>query len=336
MKTPFNWHRRGGRHRLRPASLVLATSFVVGALGAVAFVPVSGLAGASGAVPYSDPASTGYIGLCNQQGQQITSGNINTAPFAWRAVSSVAAPAAYSGSSRTAILLAYQPIEGLAPSDWSGDELTASARYSNPSAPMAAATAVDESLAQYMLEYKPLWDGLLQLRIYLGAAGEQLHSVSYPTLDIRVSGDTWTALDGGQVNCKSGTAESLETALLPASQLKPQGSSSTTTSAPAGNQATGTGPSTQKAGGPSATTSTASHPSAAGLTGSGDTASSSSSNTWLGAVIGGAVVAALIGLFALLVPRLRRRRARSAGSSTPPTESDSKTLTTSSSKGSTL
>ncbi len=85
-------------------------------------------AGADPSVPYTDPDAAGYIGLCNQAGQQITGGNVDTAPFAWRAVSSQPAPAPYSGPTRTAILLAYQPLMGLASSDWSGDELTASAR----------------------------------------------------------------------------------------------------------------------------------------------------------------------------------------------------------------
>ena len=165
----------------------------------LAFLITGVPAAASSSVPYTDPNAVGYIGLCNEQGQQITSGNIDTAPFAWRAVSTAAATGAYAGPSRTAILFAYQPIDGLAPSYWSVDSLTASARYSNPAAPMAAATTRDESLAQYMLEFKPKWDGYLQLRMYLGADNEQPYSVSYPTLDIQVTGDSWRAVDGGPV-----------------------------------------------------------------------------------------------------------------------------------------
>ena len=157
---------------------------------------------AASAVPYSDPDAVGSIGLCNQAGQQITSGNINTAPFAWRAVSSQPAPAPYNGASRTAQLLAYQPLMGLAASDWSGGQLTASSRHSNPGAPMAAATSADPSLAQYMIGYKPDWDGFLELRIYLGAANEQAYTVHYPALNIEVTGQTWQAVGGGPVRLR--------------------------------------------------------------------------------------------------------------------------------------
>ena len=186
---------------------------------------------ASQTVPYSDPNAVGSIGLCDSQGHQFTererehravrSGEPSRPPPA-------AGP--YAGPSRTAILMAYQPIDGLAPSDWSGDVLTASSRYSNPANPMAAATGGDESLAGFMAEYSPKWDGILQLRMYLDAANEPEYSLHYPVLDIQVTGSTWHALDGGPVNCHAGVAESIETMLLPASKLKtPPGSSSSTT-----------------------------------------------------------------------------------------------------------
>ena len=60
-----------------------------------------------------------------------------------------------------------------------------------------------------------MWDGYLQLRMYLGTADAEVYSLNYPALDIRVTGDTWHAVGGGPVNCHSGTAESLETLVLP-------------------------------------------------------------------------------------------------------------------------
>ena len=67
---------------------------------------------------------SGSIGLCNQAGQQITSGNINTVPFAWRAVSTQPAQAPYNNAYRTAILMAYQPIQELTPGrvEWRADD----------------------------------------------------------------------------------------------------------------------------------------------------------------------------------------------------------------------
>ncbi len=75
---------------------------------------------ATGAVPYTDPSSSGYLGLCNQAGQQVTSGSITTAPFAWLAASSVPAKAPYNGSGRSATLYAFLPLQGFPPGDWSG------------------------------------------------------------------------------------------------------------------------------------------------------------------------------------------------------------------------
>ena len=92
-------------------------------------------------VPYTDPDAVGSIGLCNQAGQQITSGSVTTKPFAWRAVSTQPAPAPYNNAGRTATLLAYQPLQDLPAGDWSGAQMTSSSSYTNPANPMAAATA---------------------------------------------------------------------------------------------------------------------------------------------------------------------------------------------------
>jgi len=191
----------------------------VGAV-ALALVIAAGLAGAAAASPrppFNDPSAVGYVGLCNAAGHQITSGNINTTPFAWRAVSSQAARAPYNNAWRTAILLAYQPRQGLPSGEWSGDALTASSRYTNPANPMVAATHGDDSLETFIQEFHPVWDGYLQLRVYLGTRDAEVYSLNYPALDIRVTGDSWRAVGGGPVNCHSGTAESLETLVLPKS-----------------------------------------------------------------------------------------------------------------------
>jgi hypothetical protein len=164
-------------------------------------------------VPYTDPNSTGYIGLCNQAGQQITSGSIDTAPFVWRAVSSVPPKAPYNNATRTATLYAFLPLQGFAPDYWSGQTLTAAASYSNPTVPMAAATTQDEALKTFIGAYPPKWGGFIQLRIYLDTAGQPALTKHYPTLNIQVSGNTWQAVGGGTVNCAAGTAASVEAAV---------------------------------------------------------------------------------------------------------------------------
>jgi hypothetical protein len=192
---------------------------------AVAGLTVSGLflviggtvSAAAPAAPYADPNVVGYIGLCNESGQQITSGSVSAAPFVWRAISSQAAPAPYDGAGGTAILNAYLPMQSLAPGDWSGEQLTASTRYSNPQSPMAQATAQDVPLQDFLQDYPPEWNGFIQLRMFLGMQNQPADVQRYAALDLQISGDTWTAVGGGPVNCNAGTAESLETVLAPPS-----------------------------------------------------------------------------------------------------------------------
>lgn len=173
-------------------------------------------AGASGQrVPFTDHSVVGSIGLCTRSGHEAASGSVNARPFAWRAVSSAPAPDGYGGIGRTATLFAYQPRQGLTPDEWSGSQLTASSRYSNPAHPMAAATRADDSLAQFLEEYPAQWDGMVELRLYLAAPEQEAESQHYPALDIVVTGSKWHAVGERAVHCSSGTAESLETAVRP-------------------------------------------------------------------------------------------------------------------------
>ena len=206
---------------------------LLGAMAASALIsgsPFASAVGADTSVPYTDPNAVGSIGLCNQAGQQITSGSVTARPFAWRAVSTQPAQTPYNGAGRTAILVGYQPLEGLPPGDWSGTQLTASSRYTNPANPMAAATDGDLSLDDVIEQYAPKWDGFLQLRIYLGAPQESGYTSQYPALDIQVTGDSWKAVGGSQVNCASGTSVSIESVLLPSSATSPSTSVPSTTS----------------------------------------------------------------------------------------------------------
>jgi hypothetical protein len=217
---------------------------LLAAAGLVLVAPACSAAAAGSSPPYTDPNAAGYIGLCNQAGHQITGGNISTTPLAWRAVSSEAAPAPYNNADRTAILLAYQPQQGLLPGEWSGEALTASSRYTNPAHPMAAATGGDDSLEDFIGDFPPRWDGYVELRMYLGTEDAEVYSLHYPTLNIQVTGDTWHAVEGGSVNCDTGSAESIESILLPKTATAPPHSKA---------------PASQKGGSAGATTRSDSH-----------------------------------------------------------------------------
>jgi hypothetical protein len=301
------------------------TLFAVGLLMAAAWfgaVPAQ----AAGTVPYTDPSSSGYIGLCNKTGTQITSGSVDTAPFVWRAISSVAAKSPYNSDQRTAVLYAFLPLQGFPPGEWSGKAMTAASRYSNPTAPMAAATDRDPTLEQFIEAYPPNWDGFIELRVYLGTANQPEETKHYPTLNIQVSGNTWRAVGGGAVNCASGQAVSAETILpsttttttsgsAPSSTTTTSGSAPSTTTKPASSSTTpttsaGSGRASRKVPSGSGTRgsggvrqggrSTKASAAPKVRTGAGDTAALVA---WL---VGGGVV--LLGAAGLLLARHRRLR----------------------------
>lgn len=208
-----NLRARRGERMMTVRRLIAALAAAgVALLGSAAFAGVA--AASTSSVPYTDPDAVGSIGLCNQAGQQITSGSVTAKPFAWRAVSTAPAQAPYNNAGRTATLVVFQPQQALPAGDWSGAEITSSSTYSDPANPMAAATAADQSLADFIAQYPPKWDGLLQVRMYLSTANEQADNV-YPALNIQVTGNTWQAVGGSPVNSASGTAESIESVVLP-------------------------------------------------------------------------------------------------------------------------
>ena len=292
----------------------------------------TGVASAATGVPYTDPAATGYIGLCNQAGQQVTSGNVNTTPFVWRAVSSEPAPSPYNNTGRTAILVGYQPQQALPPGDWSGEELTASSQYTNPTNPMAAFTDADDSLEDLIQDYPPKWDGFLQLRMYLGTDNEPSYQEKYPVLNVQVQGDTWHAVGGGTVNCNSGTSESIETILLPASTTT-TAPPSTATASGSGTTSGSTPPVTKSnaggsgshgssgtSGSSSATAGGSGAPAAkAAASGSGSSPPSGTTGSGGSSALGwllGILAAIVVALAVVGTVLVRRRRAASAGTPT--------------------
>jgi hypothetical protein len=187
-------------------------------LGAVVVVVVAGIVflllgrdDTLSKAPWSDPASTGLLTLCDQSGNPVKGGSITSKPFLSRAVGGSVAPSSFSVEGRSATLYAYQPRQGVQPAQWSGQMLTAPSRYSDVAHPMAVATAKDIDLKDFLAAYPADWKGTVQLRLYLGAPGAGVRSQQYDSADIVVSGNSWRLLRGGTDGCQSGTATSLET-----------------------------------------------------------------------------------------------------------------------------
>jgi len=191
--------------------LLVGAMVLAGILVGAGALPAS----ADGSVPWSDPQALGYIGLCNKDRQPVTSGSLTEQPFVWTAVSSQAAPQTYAKGLAT--LYAYQPRKGIPPGEWSGYQLSGSSTFTNPQNPMAAGTYADPPLLSFVGSFPPKWQGLVQLRMFLSGPNAGVFSQQYPATTIRITGDTWTVVQGGTPACDAGTARSREEDLLPKS-----------------------------------------------------------------------------------------------------------------------
>lgn len=185
--------------RRRPVRL-LAYLFggLVGALlgvGILAVWPAG--AATTGAGAYTDPASIGFVTLYDSAGHAVKAGRITDKPFVAKAVSSQKASAPYNGTGRKVTLLAFQPRQGVQPTDWNGDIMTAGTPYDDPAHPTATATAKDFTLQDFLSEFPAQWNGLVQLRMYLGVPNQPVLSTSYASTDIQVTGQTWQVVGGG-------------------------------------------------------------------------------------------------------------------------------------------
>ena len=192
------------------------------------------------APPFTDPGAHGFLALCDRSGHQVTSGNVDAAPFVWNAISSAAAPAAYVGANGKAVLVAYQPRQQVDPGQWSGGQLTGSSFYTNPMHPVAQSTETDQPLLSFVQSFPPKWDGLVQLRMYFSAPGLPPVTRSYPATTLRITGNRWQVVDGGTLSCQSGKGTSIESVYL-RSPSPAAVAGSTSSPAPAAGSAQPTG-----------------------------------------------------------------------------------------------
>ncbi len=280
--------------------VALASAVTVGATA----VPSTAFASGS-TVPFTDPNQVGSLTLCNAHGQPITSGSLLTVPFVWRAVSSARVPAGYA----RATLYLFQPIQHVDPGDWTGYQLTDDAMFSNAAHPMAQATYADAPLIWPDHSMPPYWDDLYQLRMVFSSPGKQPWSFSYPAAVIKVTGNTWTLLKGGGSSCTDGTAESVESYLLPKSDTAvPKPPEEEVPYSDRTGKKGSTSPSTTQAAGGSSTTTGVAGSSSRSASGALAGTSSRGGGSSAAAITGGAIAAlVLVGAAALFVFRRRRR-----------------------------
>jgi hypothetical protein len=290
----------------RARAAVTVTAMALGGLLVAAPLASASVVSTTSKVPFTDPGIDGWITFCNRSNQPVTSGSLDTVPFAWKTISSAKPPAGYGGASGRVALWAYQPIQYVDPGDWSGSLLTGASAFSNPDHPVVQATNADLPLVGFTQAYPEHWAGLLEIRMmYTGKDKEQLQT-PYAAAILRVSGGKWTLVEGGGGSCSQGRGLSMETVALPKKELAKQ-----ETASPAGKSkgaAAGSGTNTTGSGGQSSGGSAAN--------GSAANGASSLAASDSPAGIGGVALAGIgVGAFALVwvglmvFSRLRRRSA---------------------------
>jgi len=284
------------------ASLASGQAALAGTSAAAAARQVSHPAGFH--LPFTDPDQAGWLTLCGPDLKPVTRGSITSAPFVWRVVSSVPAPKDYFIKNAKAQMFAYQPRPYTPAGAWSGTVMGAATLYSNRKHPMAQFTPIDSPLTQMTLAFPPIWEHLIELRLYLGAPGLPEDTSGYAAADIQVTGKSWTLVAGGHGSCTAGRAVSIETVVgMPGAKGTPTPSAS---SSPGGGS-----------GSASAAPSPGSSAAAAGSGGGGNGPAAAQQGPSRSAA-GGAALAAVAAVVVVLAAAVsggawRRRRRRATG-----------------------
>jgi hypothetical protein len=202
------------RSRVASRSVALVTAAIVGLGG---LVGLAGTASASGSPPWEPVGGNdvGSLAFFNSAGQQITGGNLTDGPLA----AFVQGTTTLRANDTKATLFAATPVNGVAPGQWSTEQISGSTAFPNPSAPESLGTSVlpvvtgagtDLSLAGYIGDFPNTdtsptdgYSGLYVLRVFTSAAG-QSSTTSYDAADIQVSnvvttggvvtGGTWSVV----------------------------------------------------------------------------------------------------------------------------------------------
>lgn len=178
-------------------------------VAAVAWAAVTLTGGAK--PPYDDPAATGLLTLCGANGRARTEGELDE-PLATVVLGSSPAPKAYATPGAVASLFAYQPREGVEPSEFSGLQLTGSSVFSNPKRPAVRVTPQSTTVGDFAVAFPAQLGGHVQLRLLLSAPHAGTLTSSYDTADIQIDGGRWHIVSGGKADCSDArdavTAES--------------------------------------------------------------------------------------------------------------------------------
>lgn len=154
------------------------------------------------AVPYDDAQAGGLLTLCSADGKTVTEGKVSDSPFADVVLGETALPSSLDAAGAVATLYAYQPREGVATNEFSGNALTAAIGFADPDEPAARVDEGAWTVGDFVTAFPADYDGYVQLRLVLGTpeAGT-LSDQPYDTADLRVDGERWELVRGGDASC---------------------------------------------------------------------------------------------------------------------------------------
>ena len=195
--TPTTTVRSAGSARVRLLAVVLVAAVVAG-------VVLWRITGQDATVPYDDPQSAGLLTLCSEDGEAVTEGKVTDQPFAAVVLGETALPSELDPKGAVATLFAYQPREGVEADEFSGAPLTAAGALADPERPGVRVTEDVWTVADFVSAFPADFDGYVQLRLILGTpeAGT-LTENPYDTADLRVDGDRWELVRGGDASCSA-------------------------------------------------------------------------------------------------------------------------------------
>lgn len=205
VRTPTPETRRADPLVLAAVAVLVVVAAVV--VGRVVGSDDAATSQGSTAVPYDDPQAAGAITLCSADGTPVTGGSVEDTPFADLAVGETGLPADLDPTGAVVTLFGYQPRQGVEPAEFSGIALTATGDVADPEQPAVGVTDDVYSISDFVTAFPADDDGFVQLRLYLGTpdAGTLTES-PYDTADLRVDGDRWELVHGGDASCADATS----------------------------------------------------------------------------------------------------------------------------------
>lgn len=153
-------------------------------------------------VPYDDPQSSGLLTLCDTSGHQVTGGKITDKPFAPIVLGQTPLDKRVAADVvPIATLYGYQPRPGVEALEFSGTAIGGPVPFTRHDKPATQVVKEAYSIANFTEIYPAKLDGYVQLRLITSAPGFGAFTTAYDTADLKVDGDNWKLVRGGNASC---------------------------------------------------------------------------------------------------------------------------------------